>query len=154
MIIGRDLMVQLGLSDDLNCQFFQWDGVIAPMKEPIGLLGKPDLSSYNMCKVVMHNREPVSAREDTEILVKILRSIYAKAELKQVNDNANQLKYEEINQLPSLLEYFKELSGGTRGYWDTEPIDLELRTCYTPFNCKYYPVPRINKEKFRKELKD
>ena len=30
MIIGRDLMVQLGLSDDFKCQVLQWDGETVP----------------------------------------------------------------------------------------------------------------------------
>ena len=38
MIIGRDLMVQLGLLDDFKRQFLQWDGDTVPMKEPISLL--------------------------------------------------------------------------------------------------------------------
>ena len=40
MIIGHDLMVQLGLTVDFKCQVLQWDGDTVPMKEPSGLLGK------------------------------------------------------------------------------------------------------------------
>ena len=40
MIIGRDLMVQLGLMADFKRQVLQWDGVIVPIEEPSGLLGK------------------------------------------------------------------------------------------------------------------
>ena len=43
-IIGRDLIVKLGLSADFKCQFLQWDSVNVPKKEPIGLLGKPYLT--------------------------------------------------------------------------------------------------------------
>ena len=42
---------------------------------------------------------------------------------------------------------------GTLGDWDTDPIDLEIKPGYKPFNSKYYLVPIINKETFRKELK-
>ena len=42
MIIGRDLMVQLGLVVDFKSQFFQWDGTTVHMKETSGLLGKSD----------------------------------------------------------------------------------------------------------------
>ena len=37
-------------------------------------------------------------------MVKILDSIYAKAELNQVDDNANQMKTEEITKLLSLFK--------------------------------------------------
>ena len=32
MIIGRDLMVKLGLMADFKHHFLKWDGVIVPMK--------------------------------------------------------------------------------------------------------------------------
>ena len=38
IIIGRNLMVKLGLTDDFNRQFLQWDGATLHMKEPSGLL--------------------------------------------------------------------------------------------------------------------
>ena len=54
MIVGHDLMVQLGLSADFNHHDLQWDFVTVPMKEPSGLLGKSDLTSRKMCEVVIH----------------------------------------------------------------------------------------------------
>ena len=42
---------------------------------------------------------------------------------------------------------------GTSGDWATEPVDLELNPDSRPFNSRYYPVPRINKEIFRNNLK-
>ena len=39
---------------------------------------------------------------------------------------------------------------GTLGDWATELVDLELKPGYKMFNSTYYPVPRINKEYFRK----
>ena len=71
-----------------------------------------------------------------------------KADLKQVSYNATQLNSEETTQLLRLLEYFEDLFDGTLGYWDTETVKLELKKYYKPFNCKCYPVPIINKEKF------
>ena len=39
MIIGRDLMVQLGLLGDFKHQVLQLDGVTIPIKEPISMIG-------------------------------------------------------------------------------------------------------------------
>ena len=58
-----------------------------PMKYPSGMLGKKYLTSHDMRKLVMQTSEPVSTREATEMLVKILNSTYAKAELQQVAAN-------------------------------------------------------------------
>ena len=53
MIIGRFLMLQLGMSSDFNHQFLQWGGVTVPMKEPNGLIGKSCLTSCKMQEVVI-----------------------------------------------------------------------------------------------------
>ena len=55
--------------------------------------------------------------------------------------------------LLSLLEDFESFFDRTLGDWATEPVGLELNPDSKPFNSRYYPVPRINKEKFRKEIK-
>ena len=57
-----------------------------------------------------------------------------------------------MTQQLRLLQYFGELFNGTIGDWDTDHADLELKPYSKPVNCKYYPVPRINKETFRKDL--
>ena len=60
---------------------------------------------------------------------------------------------EERNQLLKPLEYFWNFFGGTLGDWNTEPLDLELRSGSELFNSKDFPVPIIKKETFRKYLK-
>ena len=54
MIIGRDLMVKLGLTDSFKHQVLQWDGSTVHMKGPSGLIGKSDLTKREMHKVVMN----------------------------------------------------------------------------------------------------
>ena len=56
-------------------------------------------------------------------------------------------------QLPRLLKYSEGLFDGTFRDWGTEPVDLKINPGSKPFNSKYYPAPRINKENFRKGLK-
>ena len=53
MIVGCDLMIQLGLSSDFKLQVLKWDGLTAPTKDPSGMIGKTDLTSCEMRKVVM-----------------------------------------------------------------------------------------------------
>ena len=65
MIIGRDLMVHLGLMADFKYQFLQWDFSMLTMKEPRSLLGN-NLTSRKMRWVIIHTEEPASTREDTE----------------------------------------------------------------------------------------
>ena len=60
---------------------------------------------------------------------------------------------EEISQLLNILKYFEGFFDGTLGDWDKEPVDLELKPDSKLIRYKYYPVPRINKEDFRKDIK-
>ena len=53
MIIVRDLMVQIGLTFNFNCQVLQWDGATVHMKEPRNFLGKSDITKREMREVVM-----------------------------------------------------------------------------------------------------
>ena len=94
MIIGRDLMVQLGLTADFNHQVLQWYGDTVHIKEPSGFLGQSNLTKREMREVVMQTTEPASAREAIERIVKIFDSTYAKSDLKHVVDSAIQLNSE------------------------------------------------------------
>ena len=88
MIIGHDLMVQLGLMDDFKRQVLQWDGTNVHMKDSRNFLGQYNLTKREMREVVMQTAEPYSTRESPERMVKILDSTYEKADLKQVfNDS-------------------------------------------------------------------
>ena len=77
-----------------------------------------------MLEVVMQTIEPDSIREATEKMVKILNSTYAKADLKQVFNNATQMNAEERTQLLSILEDFKDFFDVDLGDWATESVDL------------------------------
>ena len=103
IVIGRDLMVQLGLLANFKHQIFQSNGIITPMKEPNSLIRKSDITSCDMHEVVIKTLEPFSTRIYTEILVKILDITYVRAYLKQVIDNTTQLNVEEKTELLSLL---------------------------------------------------
>ena len=82
MIIGCDLIVQLGLTSDFKCQVLQWGGTTVDMKEPSSLLGQSGLTKREMREVVMQTAEPASTGEATEGMVKILDNTYEKADLK------------------------------------------------------------------------
>ena len=57
-----------------------------------------------MRKVLMQNGEPVSIREDTEIMAKILYNIYAKVDLEHIAANKIHLNDDERTKLLYLLK--------------------------------------------------
>ena len=62
IIIGRDVMVQLGLSSNFNHRIFQCYSATVPIKEPIGLLGQIYLTSHDMRKLLMQTAETVFSK--------------------------------------------------------------------------------------------
>ena len=52
LIIGRELLVHLGLTADFKRQLFQWGGATVHMKESRNLLGQYDLTQREFRKVV------------------------------------------------------------------------------------------------------
>ena len=134
IIIGRDLMVQLGLMAYFKLQVLQWYGATVYMKEPICLLDKSNLNKRKIQEVVMQAAEPAYTIEATERMVKILDSTYVKAYLKQVANNATQLNSEERTQVLSLLEDFKDFFDGTLEDWAIETVNLDLKPGSKPFN--------------------
>ena len=99
-------MVQLGLTSDFKRQVLKWDGATVNMKDPIRLLGQSNRTKCDMCKVVIQTVETASTKEDTEQMVKIINSNYAKSDLKQVADNATHMNDKERTLLLNLLEDF------------------------------------------------
>ena len=94
-----------------------------------------------MCEVAIQTAEPVSTREATDRMVKILDINYENADLEQVAANATHLNAEDRTQQLCLIKYFEDLFDGTIGLWDTDTIDPELKTDSKPFNCIYYLYP-------------
>ena len=85
-------------------------------------------------------------------MVRIFDSTYVNSDLEKVADIVTQINDRERTQQLGLLNYLEDLLSGTLGYWDTQPVYFELKPYSEPFNCKHYPLPRINKDTFRKEI--
>jgi hypothetical protein len=75
-----------------------------------------------------------------------------KADLRKVVAKATQLNKRQQLSLLRLLQKYEALFDGTLGKWNTDPVNIELREDAKPVSSRYYPVPKINKETFRKEL--
>ena len=52
-----------------------------------------------------------------------------------------------------LLKEFEELFDVTQGTCNKEPKEIELNPDHKMNSARYYPVTKINKENFKKELK-
>ena len=105
-----------------------------------------------MHAIIQESAEPIVTQEATERIIKILDSKYEKANLRTVADGAKHLTSIEREKLYKLLVKYQEIFDGTLGAWKTDDVDFDLKEGAQPFSQRYYPVPHLYKETFKKEL--
>ena len=71
MIIGRDLLGQLGMIIDYKNNLIDWEGIKSPMRD-YERLRKLNLSSKELKVIIKNTTEPIVTQRATERLVKIL----------------------------------------------------------------------------------
>jgi hypothetical protein len=152
MVIGQDLLVKLGLITDYKRKVLIWDEVSVPMRSVYHTDSKPTFSLAEIKQIMTQTAEPITTQEATERIVRILNSKYEKTDLDQVAAGAEELDEHQQKKLLSLLKDFEDLFDGTLGKWNTDPIDIETKPDHKPSSARYYPVPKINKATFKKEL--
>ena len=151
MIIGRDLLGQLGIIIDYKNNLIDWEGTKIPMRD-YERLRKLNLSSKDLNVIIQNTTEPIVTQRATERLVKILDSNYRKANLLEIVAGANHLNKKQKINLLALLTKYEDLFDGTLGEWKTPPVEFELKEGEVPHSQRHYPVPHLYKETFHKEL--
>ena len=152
MIIGQDIMRKIGCITDYNKGTLIWNDTTVPMWNRDVDRPTPTLFRNELREVVKQTAEPKVTRRATDRMVKILDSKYEKANLEEIAAAAHQLTDSEQQMLYKLLKEYEDLFDGTLGKWNTEPVHVEMKPDAKPSSSRYYPVPHINKETFRKEL--
>ena len=85
---------------------------------------------------------------------KILDAKYTDSYLnKVIAEQCQHRTNEECIKLLALLKRFGDISKGTLGTFNTAPVDLELNDNTKPVCLRPYPVPRVHKAMFKKEVK-
>ena len=96
--------------------------------------------------------EPIVTERETKRMVAILDAKYEKAKLKEIVKTAFHLKDVEQQKLYELLKRYETIFDGSLGNWKTTPVDFELKEDAKPHSQRYFPVPHLYKETFKKEL--
>ena len=133
MIIGRDILSDLGFKFDFTSMTVEWDGISIPMKNS-------DTSEDEN----FHIRDQPCVDEQMERLKGILDAKYEKADLLKVAEGQSQLSSEEQGKLHELLTKYSDLFDGTLGKWKMEDYDVELRPDATPYHARAYPIPKVH----------
>ena len=152
MIIGRDLLNKLNIDVRFSDKTIKWEDQLIPMKSFKNIWKNEHPSRKELKATILRSVEPSATKDITDRVVKILDSNYEKADLNKIVDDADNLNTNQKQMLLKLLQQFETLFDGTLGKWNTTPVNIELRPNSKPVNSRWYPVPRINKLTFKKEL--
>ena len=144
MIIGRDMLEDLGIDIQFSDQTIVWDGHDMPFK---------DMTKDMDIADAFHVEEPEMVQEMTDRLSKIIDNDYKKASLQEVVDGHDHLTSStEKQQLFNMLSKHEHLFDGSLGQWTHPDYHLELKPDVKPYHAKAFPVPRVHMETLKKEV--
>ena len=139
MIIGRDILTELGMELNFQNHTCKWDEASVPMRPHDATAA----DSY-------HVKE-----EDDEALARIQRILDAKyeaADIDHIAQDQDHLQPEERQKLRDLLKEFEDLFDGTLGKWKGPEYEIELKDGATPYHARPYPIPKAYEKTLRSEV--
>ena len=145
MIIGRDLLNELGMDFSFKQGTMTWDFAEIPMKPENALA---DLDQFEQECMFLHDPDTTEA----ERIQQIHDLKYAPADLQKELDQCPDLASDQKEKLLGLLQKFEELFDGSLGKWKTEDINIKLKPDATPHHAKPYPVPHSQEQKLKDEV--
>ena len=148
MIIGRDLMHEIGMDILFSTSQMRWDNATVPM-QPVEKLKDSQIEDFE--HEIFFSEDPITT--DAERIQAIVDAKYCPADLEKVARECKLLSPLEQGMVLELLQKFAELFDGTLGTWKTDPVDLELKDpdC-KPYHAKPYPVPQSQERQLREEI--
>ena len=114
MIIGRDILEELGIDIKYSDNTITWDEATIPMK-PIDATLKDE-----------HLMDSEAVEDATDRMKQILEAKYEKADLETIINEYEHLTEIQKDGLKELLQRFEGLFDGTLGKWKNETYDVEL----------------------------
>jgi len=151
MIVGRDLLSELGITLNFSDQTVTWQDSTIHMKDPELL---SDISSP-LHEFFWHYEcyESQCLQDASSRLKKILDAKYAPADLDEIVRQCVHLAEEAQMMLKTSLKKYEHLFDGTLGVWNDEPYNIELKEGAKPYHSRPFPVPKIHEQTLKLELK-
>lgn len=141
MIMGTDLMTELGLKLNFKDACIEWDEASMPFKSRDATLE----SSFNI-------EDADAVLDSTGRMKRILDAHYEKADLDKTVESMTHLQLDERAALLRVLKKHETLFDGTLGHWQGETYDIELKPDAKPYHARCYPIPKVYEETTKKEV--
>ena len=175
MILGRDLLNDLGIILDFKNKSMEWDQAQIPMRSYPGDQDNATTATEWLLDAVdndlVDNDETLTRVSDTAphqvnetnyqekdvdpdgYKSKTIRaSLYEQSDLQEIVDKCTYLTQAQQHQLFLLLSKFPKLFDGKLKTFNGPPIHLELIDNPTPVRSRAYPIPRSQLQVFKQEL--
>ncbi len=131
LILGRDLLQDIGLDIHYSSSNFTWDNISVTMV-PSGYWSQEKISAT--ARSWNESKQEINIRE-------ILPADYKPTDTNQVADKQTHLSPNEHEQLRHVFLDFSDLFQGTCGKYNGEPVSLELVPGSEPFYGKPFSIP-------------
>ena len=141
MIIGRDILEELGIDIKFSTHTIQWGEREIPMKDK----DCGEKESYFV-------DDSKAGEESMERIKQILDAKYEPANLKEVTKGCTHLELKQRLQLYKLLEKYSILFDGTIGRWKNELYEIDLKAGAQPYHARPFPIPKIHEKTLRMEV--
>jgi hypothetical protein len=147
MIIGRDLLIKLGIDIKFSSGTLKWEDTEIPMRE------SGELRDRQIAYHCFYASDDVTATKQlTKRAVQILDSKYDAIDVGKVVAEQVGLDKSQKAALHALLTKYKNLFNGELGDWDSSPVSIELQPNAKPFHARAYPVPQIHEAAMKREV--
>ena len=146
MIIGMDLMCELGLYVNTETLEVVWEGNTCP------LMAHGELQDKEAVNRIYHYAVNPTLMEAEQRQARILDADYSKVDIDHYCDELKHLTSDERSKLARLLNSFPVLFGGGLGKLDIRPIHLELKEGAKPFATRPFPIPQALQGTTKKEM--
>jgi regulator of RNase E activity RraB len=148
LIIGRDLMHEVGIDLLFSEAVIKWDTATIKMSSP-NKLDEANINTFE--QEIMYMKDPETT--EAERIQTILDAKYCPADLNKIVETCTELNHQQQQQLLTLLKKYESIFDGTLGTWKTEPINLELKDPEgKPYHSKPYSVPYSQEQKLKDEV--
>ena len=141
MIVGTDLMSDLGIKLNFQDATVEWDEASIPFKHKDAKF-----------ETDLHIEDSSAVRESTTRMKQILDATYEKVELHQIVSVCTHLSETEHRLLHNAVQEYETLFDGTLGFWNHEEYNIELQPDAKPYHARAYPIPKIHEQTLRTEV--
>ena len=142
MIIGRDLLEDLGIDIKFSTSSILWDFAEIPMRPRQATVA--EAYEINDSKLV---------QDELKRVVAIMDAKYEPADLDKLVAECLHLKSEEKKLLFNLLKKYESLFDGTLGKWKGPPHQIQLKEGAKPYHAKPYTIPKAFEKTLKYEIR-